>query len=60
MNQTIYIMCLACAGHFERRYIFLSFFDVDHCLKSLLNLLQYCFCFMFWFFDCEACEILAP
>ena len=23
--------------------------DVDHFLKSLLNLLQYCFCFMFWF-----------
>ena len=21
--------------------------------KSLLNLLQYCFCFMFWFFGCE-------
>ena len=29
-------------------------------LKSLLNLLQYCFCFMFWFFDHEACGILAP
>ena len=27
---------------------------------SLLSLLQYCFCFMFWFFDPEACEILAP
>ena len=23
-------------------------------LKHLLNLLQYCFCFMFWFFGCEA------
>ena len=29
-------------------------------LKSLLNLLQYCFCFMFWFFGCDACGILAP
>ena len=29
-------------------------------LKSLLNLLQYCFCFMFWVFGCEACGILAP
>ena len=29
-------------------------------LKSLLNLLQYCFCFMFWFFGPEACGILAP
>ena len=27
--------------------------------KSLLNLLQYCFCFMFWLFGQEACEILA-
>ena len=25
-------------------------------LKSLLNLLQYHFCFMFWFFDLTACE----
>ena len=29
-------------------------------LKSLLNVLQYCFCFMFWFFGREACGILAP
>ena len=29
-------------------------------LKSLLNLLQYCFCFMFWFFGPEAYGILAP
>ena len=28
--------------------------------KSLLNLLQYCFCFMFWYFGHEACGILAP
>ena len=45
------------------RYLFLIFsflfFDVD-LLKSLLNLLQYSFCFMFWFFGCEACGILAP
>ena len=30
------------------------FFNVDHFLKSLLNLLQYCFCcfcFGFWFFN---------
>ena len=27
---------------------------------SLLNLLQYCFCFMFLFFGPEACGILAP
>lgn len=34
-----------------------SFFGVNH-LKILLNLLQYCFCFMFWFFGHEACGIL--
>ena len=35
-------------------FFFFSFF------KSLLNLLQYCFCFMFWFFGHEACGIFAP
>ena len=29
------------------------------CLKSLLNLLQYCFSFMFWVFSYKACGILA-
>ena len=27
---------------------------------KLLNLLQYCFCFVFWFFDCEACGSIVP
>ena len=36
------------------------FLIVDPVLKSLLNLLQYCFCFMFWFFDLLACGVLAP
>ena len=27
--------------------------------KTLLNLKQCYFCFMFWFFDCEACGVLA-
>ena len=37
-------------------------FNVDHFffLRSLLNLLQYCFHFMFWFFSSEACGISAP
>ena len=30
------------------------------CFKPLLNLLQYCFCFMFWSFDLEVCGILDP
>ena len=30
-------------------------------LKAFIeNLLQYCFCFMFWFFGHEVCQILAP
>ena len=29
-------------------------------LKVFINLLQYCFCFIFWFVGCKACEILAP
>ena len=42
-------------------FFFNSFFDVE-CFfkKSLLNLLQYCFCFMFWIFGLEACGILTP
>ena len=29
-------------------------------IKSLLNLLQYCLCLMFWIFGHKACWILAP
>ena len=36
------------------------FFSCGIFFKSLLNLLQYCFCFMCWFFGHEACGILAP
>ena len=35
------------------------FFYCRPFLKSLLNLLQYCFCFMFRFFVCKAFGILA-
>ena len=28
--------------------------------QSLLNLLQYCFCLMFWFLGCQTCGISAP
>ena len=37
-----------------------SFFNVDHFLKSLFNLLQYCLCFMFWGFGWEAWGVLTP
>ena len=41
---------------------FLIFVKCRSLLKSLLNLLQYCFCLMFWFlfFGCEEYRILAP
>ena len=36
------------------------FFWCGPFLKSLLNLLQYCFCFIFWSLGRKACGILAP
>ena len=33
---------------------------MDHFKKTLLTLLQYCFCSVFWFFGHKACRILAP
>ena len=33
---------------------------MDHCLSLLLNLLPYCFWFMFCFLGYEACMILVP
>ena len=41
-------------------FFFLKIFWCGPFLKFLLNLLQYCFCFMFWFFGPEARGILAP
>ena len=40
--------------------MFAIFFLYEPFLKSLLNLLQYGFCFMFWLFGQEACRILVP
>ena len=40
-------------------FFFFFFFGCGPFLKSLLNLLQHCFCFMFWFFGRKACGILA-
>ena len=40
--------------------VFKDFFWCGPFLMSLLNLLQYCFCSMFWFSGREACGILAP
>ena len=41
-------------------FYFLKVFLMWTILESLSNLLQYCFCFMFWCFGFEACGILAP
>ena len=37
--------------------LFYNIYTYNH-FKSLLNLLQCCFCFMFWVFGQEACRIL--
>ena len=54
----VVMTCYLCVGHgywkVKHNIYHVLFFD-----RSLLNLLKYCFCFMFWFFGCEACGILA-
>ena len=45
---------------FSPLFFFFFFFLMWTILRSLSNLLQYCFCFTFWFFGREACGILAP
>ena len=39
--------------------IFLRFIFMWTLLKVLIEFVQYCFCFTFWFFGCKACGILA-
>ena len=48
--------------YFIYKYIFFAFKDffMWTIFKVLLNLIQYCFCFMFLFFGCVACGISAP
>ena len=41
-------------------FYFILRFLYGQYLKSLLSLLQRCFCFMFWFFGWETCGILVP
>jgi len=50
----------SCRFFFSPLFSFLSFFWCEPFLKSLLTLLQYCLCFLFWFFGYEACGILPP
>ena len=56
------IMLLSHTYMFGYLFIFKGFFFFFLCglsLKTLLNLLQNCFCFMLWFSGHEACGILA-
>ena len=51
--------------HFPDRFFCVSFFLFFFLMwtikkKSLLNLSQFCFCFMFWCSGHKACGILAP
>ena len=56
--------CFLWGGTFMVVWLFWEQSCVGDCCvpfkKSLLNLLQYCFCFMFWCLGCEACGILVP
>ena len=49
-----------CFTSFFLKFFFFFFLMWTIFFKSLLNLLQYCFCFMFWFFGCQACGIFTP
>ena len=50
----------SCLFFFLPSFFFSFFFGCEPFLKSLLTLLQYCLCFLFWFFGYEACGILPP
>ena len=50
-------MVVVCCFFFLIRFFFLMWTIF---FKSLLDLLQCCFCFMFWCFGCEVRGILAP
>ena len=50
---------MLCRSHSWVFFKIFFFFD-DHIFKSLLNLSQYYFHLMFWFFGHEACRIIAP
>ena len=53
-NQRFFFLLLKCFdSHLYENHLWESF------LKSLLNLLWCGFCFLFWFFGCKACGILA-
>ena len=61
LKQVVCFLCIfSCMSCFCWLFFFFFFLKCGPFLKSLLNLLPYCFCFMFWAFGPEACWILAP
>ena len=62
-TSQIFRMWLVEASYFlvSCEYYLTSFLSIRYMfLKSLLDLLHYCLCFMIWFFGFEACRILPP
>ena len=53
--EIFYFLSLTC-NHYSGHVKLFEFLF----LKSLLNLLQHCFWFVFWFFGLKVCRILAP
>ena len=64
LDEVFFWVFFVCVCVFFFFFLLVSFFRLfwgcGPFLKFLLNLLQYCFSFMFWIFGHEACEILDP
>ena len=58
--STLLYFCLMAALFLSDFFISYYFFWCGPFLNSLLHLFQCSFCFIFWFFGCEACGVLAP
>ena len=63
LERERFVFCFFLFFNGERKegfFFFLMWIILFVGLRSLLNLLQYCFSFMFWFFNSEVCGISAP
>ena len=57
-RETAFLVSLYYVGNMQKNFFFFLMWTI---LKAFIeNLLQYCFCLMFWFFGHEVCPILAP
>ena len=59
-TSTFYDAGMLWVSYLSNYVLFEKIFWCGPLLKSLLNLLQYCLCFMFWFFGYQTCGILPP